>query len=83
MADLLTQFDIVERAEQARNKRRDRDLGDDGSSGARDILNPFDEEQSPVAAIQVPHMSHYWIYYYDDTGSYVPNETGTRLSNIS
>lgn len=64
MADLLAQFDIVERAEQARTQRGDHDdvvLG--GSDGRfRDSLNPFDEHEldSPVATIPVvcPRPSH-------------------------
>ena len=57
MADLLAQFDIVERAELARNRIGDRDdavLGG-GGDGARGSLNPFDDQelQSPVAAVQV------------------------------
>jgi hypothetical protein len=56
MADLLAQFDIVERAELARNRIGDRDdavLGG-GGDGARGSLNPFDDQelQSPVAAVQ-------------------------------
>ena len=61
MADLLAQFDSVERAEQARRRRGDRDeaiLGG-GVDGSRDNLNPFDDQElhSPVAAMQVVFMS--------------------------
>lgn len=57
MADLLAQFDIVERAELERSRRADRDdavLGV-GRDGARSSLNPFDDQemQSPVAAMQM------------------------------
>lgn len=57
MSDLLTQFDIVDRAEQARHRSGGSDdaiLGG-GGGGVRDSLNPFDDQelQSPVAAMQV------------------------------
>ena len=57
MSDLLTQFDIVDRAEQARRRSGGSDeaiLGG-GGGGVRDSLNPFDDQelQSPVAAMQV------------------------------
>ena len=57
MSDLLAQFDIVDRAEQARHGSRERDeaiLGG-GGDGVGDSLNPFSgpELQSPVAAMQV------------------------------
>lgn len=57
MADILAQFEIVDRAEQARSRRGDRDeavLGG-GGDGTRDSLNPFDDQdlQSPVASLQV------------------------------
>lgn len=58
MADLLAQFDIVERAELERSRRAGRDddavLGG-GRDGVRSSLNPFDDQemQSPVATIQM------------------------------
>lgn len=57
MADLLAQFDIVERAELERSRRADRDdvvLGI-GRVGGRGSLNPFDDQemQPPVAAMQM------------------------------
>ena len=59
MADLLAQFDFVERAEleQEQSGRRDRDEAVLGGGGDRmgGSLNPFDDQelQSPVAAVQV------------------------------
>ena len=45
MADLLAQFDIVERAEQARDRRGDGGVGGGRPRGA--ALNPFDEDLEP------------------------------------
>ena len=57
MSDILTQFDMEERAEQARHRGGG---GDDailsgGGGGGRGSLNPFDGPglQSPAAAMQV------------------------------
>ena len=57
MSDILAQFDIEERAEQARHRSSGGDeaiLGG-GGGGVRDSINPFDgpELQSPVTAVQV------------------------------
>ena len=44
MADLLAQFDLAEKAQSTRGERDEAALGD-GSSGARNQLNPFDGDQ--------------------------------------
>ena len=57
MSDLLAQFDIADRAEQARRRGGERDEAILGGGGtiAADSLNPFDgpELQSSVTAVQV------------------------------
>ena len=63
MADLLAQFDIVERAEQARDGRGGAGSLGGGGDRARAPINPFDDIQElrPVAAMQVIHIRTYSV----------------------